>query len=49
VPRASQSLSFDQFFTPPSSPATEPGPDSSAAPKDDDLDQFKDWLSGLKP
>lgn len=46
VPRASQNLKFDQFFQggSPSSgtPAVEPG-------GEDDVDQFQDWLKGLKP
>ncbi len=44
VPRVSQSLKFDQFFSTPGSPAA-PAPDG---PADDDLDQFQGWLKGLK-
>lgn len=46
VPRASETLKFDQFFQKPG-PAAEPAPVESADP-DDDLDQFQDWLKGLK-
>lgn len=49
VPRASQSLKFDQFFQP-TAPIEENLPEMpSADPEDDDLDQFNDWLKGLKP
>jgi tetratricopeptide (TPR) repeat protein len=44
VPRASNSLKFDQFFSTPGSPAA-PATDG---PADDDLDQFQGWLKGLK-
>ncbi|MBX3173031.1 MAG: tetratricopeptide repeat protein [Gemmatimonadaceae bacterium] len=47
VPRISQSLKFDQFFSP-----TAPTGDAAAPqepPGDDDLGQFQDWLHGLKP
>lgn len=49
VPRASETLKFDQFFQQPGTatpPSTEIAP---AEPGDDDLDQFQDWLKGLKP
>jgi hypothetical protein len=59
VPRASDKLRFDQFFTPESdtAPVTE-APSASeealeeaasaeAPPEDDDLDQFQGWLRGL--
>ena len=66
VSRASQSLKFDQFFSPSQSPAGgaqpaaagTPSPEPAAStpssqpaqePNDDDLDQFKGWLKGLKP
>ncbi|MBA3854142.1 MAG: hypothetical protein C0503_06990 [Gemmatimonas sp.] len=42
VPRASETLKFDQFFQKPGTAAP------AAAPGDDDLDQFQDWLKGLK-
>lgn len=50
VPRVSESLKFDQFFAAPAS-ATPTPPSTPAAdePSDDDLDQFQDWLQGLKP
>lgn len=46
VPRASETLKFDQFFQKPGT-AAEPAPVESADP-DDDLDQFQDWLKGLQ-
>lgn len=46
VPRASETLKFDQFFQ---KPGTAAAPEAAAAaPGDDDLDQFQDWLKGLK-
>lgn len=47
VPRASETLKFDQFFQKPGTSAA-PAPEAAAAPGDDDLDQFQDWLKGLK-
>lgn len=44
VPRASNSLKFDQFFSTPGTPAAP----ASDGPADDDLDQFQGWLKGLK-
>jgi hypothetical protein len=51
VPRVSESLKFDQFFAAPGSTATPTPPSTPAADDagDDDLDQFQDWLKGLKP
>lgn len=51
VPRVSESLKFDQFFATPGSAGTPtpPGTPSTDEPGDDDLDQFQDWLKGLKP
>jgi tetratricopeptide (TPR) repeat protein len=46
VPRASDSLKFDQFFAAPGTERASPPP--SDAPGDDDLDQFQGWLKGLK-
>jgi hypothetical protein len=58
-PRASQSFSFDQFFSPESaaperSPAPAPPTDQPAASEPaergtDDIEQFNSWLQGLKP
>jgi hypothetical protein len=48
VPRASETLKFDQFFQKPGTAAAAPDA-MPAAPGDDDLDQFQDWLKGLKP
>ncbi|HUQ46400.1 MAG TPA: tetratricopeptide repeat protein [Gemmatimonadaceae bacterium] len=60
-PRASQTFSFDQFFSPESaspdrtvaSPATQAGdPSSASEPAErsaDDIEQFNSWLQGLKP
>lgn len=47
VTRASATLKFDQFFQKPGTAASEPV-QAEAAPADDDLDQFQDWLKGLK-
>jgi hypothetical protein len=47
VTRASETLKFDQFFQKPGTAANEPV-QADAAPADDDLDQFQDWLKGLK-
>lgn len=47
VPRASETLKFDQFFQKPGT-ASAAAPEAAAAPGDDDLDQFQDWLKGLK-
>lgn len=47
VPRASETLKFDQFFQKPGTASSEPV-QAEAAPGDDDLDQFQDWLKGLK-
>ncbi len=59
VSRASQSLKFDQFFTPAATapdapvapePAVEPSkPTEPPSDGDDDLDQFQGWLQALKP
>lgn len=46
VPRASQNLKFDQFFSTPS-PTTDAA--GQGGPDGDDLDQFQGWLKGLKP
>ncbi len=46
VPRASQNLKFDQFFSTPS-PTTDAA--GQGGPDGDDLDQFHGWLKGLKP
>lgn len=60
-PRASQSFSFDQFFSPesaaperaPAPPAAPPGETPAASePAErsaDDIEQFNSWLQGLKP
>jgi tetratricopeptide (TPR) repeat protein len=59
-PRASQSFSFDQFFSPeggsperaspaPPAPAAEPGASEPAERSADDIEQFNSWLQGLKP
>ncbi len=47
VPRASEMLKFDQFFQKPGTAAPDAMP-QAAAPGDDDLGQFQDWLKGLK-
>jgi hypothetical protein len=60
-PRATQSFSFDQFFSPesaaadrePAAPAA-PAPDPTVASEPaersaDDIEQFNSWLQGLKP
>jgi tetratricopeptide (TPR) repeat protein len=55
VPRASEKLKFDQFFSSSSTPAATPVPELPPAPEpptgasgdDDDLDQFQGWLKGL--
>ncbi|MCE7960531.1 MAG: hypothetical protein DYH06_21735, partial [Acidobacteria bacterium ACB2] len=56
VPRASEKLKFDQFFSASSSPAAgtrpatpAPEPSSAQPPGEDDLDQFQGWLRGLTP
>ncbi len=61
APRASQSFSFDQFFSPesasverapapPPAPASEaPAPSEPAERSADDIEQFNSWLQGLKP
>lgn len=46
VPRASQNLKFDQFFSTPSPTTDAAGQDGGDG---DDLDQFHGWLKGLKP
>lgn len=60
-PRASQSFSFDQFFSPESAtperaaaPPAAPAAETSAANEPaernaDDIEQFNTWLQGLKP
>ena len=60
-PRASQSFSFDQFFSPesaaperapapPAAPAGEtPAATEPAERSADDIEQFNSWLQGLKP
>ena len=60
-PRASQSFSFDQFFSPqsaaperapapPAAPAGETPASSEPAERSaDDIEQFNSWLQGLKP
>ncbi|WKW12504.1 hypothetical protein Strain138_001797 [Pseudogemmatithrix spongiicola] len=48
VPRASETLKFDQFFQKPGTAAAAAPEAGAAAPGDDDLDQFQDWLKGLK-
>lgn len=57
VTRASETLKFDQFFSPTGS-AAPAAPEAAEAPIDasapaaadgDDLDQFHGWLKGLKP
>ncbi len=49
VPRASETLKFDQFFQKPGTAAPSAPASETAEPGDDDLDQFQDWLKGLKP
>lgn len=48
VPRASETLKFDQFFQKPGTASAAAPEAAAAAPDDDDLDQFQDWLKGLK-
>ncbi len=48
VPRASETLKFDQFFQKPGTASASEPEAAPAAPGDDDLDQFQGWLKGLK-
>ncbi|MDH4131830.1 MAG: hypothetical protein OEV95_08490 [Gemmatimonadota bacterium] len=47
APQATDAFSFDQFFGKPAPESSRPSAESGR-PSDEDLDQFQNWLKGLK-